>query len=1347
MAERPDETGPTRDPQSAPAGEFFSVGVPLQGVQPSYIRRRADDLLFEAALAGRYAHVIAPDRSGKSSLVAATAARLEAEGVRVAVLDLNQVATRDGGTDTGRWYYNVAYRLLRQLRIRFELQEWWQDKAILGNRQRLLDFYSEVLLANVPAPLVVFVDEMQSVEDLGHADQFLASIRSAYNVRATDPEFARLTFVLLGESDPLVLVNEPDASPFNVTQAITLDDFSRTDLGRFRAEFPLAAGEAEEALDRIWFWTRGQPYLTQKLARAVARSITPGDVPAQVDRIAWQQLASRAALNSEPHMSHIHRQVVNSGKLREGLLNLYGRIRKGITVSADLGSPLHRRLLATGLVEVDETGDLKVRNRAYETVFTARWANENIRIQWRVPLVAAAVLLLVILTPLWYTQWLPNGYARTLTSPATTLTDAESAWRTLRGFPGHAESSDRLFRAYLSDAALRAESSGVMAAVAALAAELPDAGSLPQELTAAFWDRRSNTAMRGERRDEALLAAIEALIASTSGRRDRAAMLVGDDYPLLRATVPPGEYEAFAFDPGSRVLSAFAGPAVTQWSLEPGALVQRDDWTVTALDVTPVVRRVIVDQPGTVERIGVMLNISHPRFTDLRMRLIAPSGRAVEIQIDRDRASNADDLRAPPEQLVPLVGESLDGTWSLSLRDEATGVAGHLAGWTLTLNAQGLVESFERGMSIPDPVERETGEYLLSPEGRYAVARASQSDSARVWDLVVAKPLASLAVGANESLLGVGAGANLLLTATLESVNVWDTSTGRRAGTLTTGTGSPGARLTADGRHLFVERRGDAETRFELWDVTRGTPVAEFAVAGQAALVAINADASRIAVADYDRAVRIWDFRAGTLLAQLDLPLQPTGLELNAGGQVLGAVFGRSGLAAWQLEPDLQVLVEQFGTGRWQLAFSPSGARLAAGRPGSGFQVFDVETGRLLGPAVGLSNSEAVRDGYLLKFGDDEASLVTSGMRGGVRFWQIPRGRQQAPVAPAEHAAWSPAGDAVVAALPDATALAIADRSGHVHFSGLTDDARAAPAEGEDLSFLGHSRAVRMLIASSDGELLASVGADHTVRVWNSDDGLPRRYIASFPGSPIGAVAFSPDNARLGLLAGHRLVIISVADGSTIAELDLHERLTSLAFANDETLYIGGEGGSLVAVSPGTLGRWDPQIVWQGDAAVRQLEASPNGRWLVLVDDANRARVLDLVQGAPGGTALELPSPVEDVVFSPNGSRVLFRTARWVHRASASVGGLTWLDAAFIPKPLRGAGIVFGDAGEPDAAAGDLFYLPVARDGAAHLLRFGFADNPGLGLVGNADELANYWEGRLGRTAGAVAGGAPAGSP
>ncbi|MDH3553601.1 MAG: AAA-like domain-containing protein, partial [Gammaproteobacteria bacterium] len=467
-------------------GEFFSVGAPLHAVRAGYVRRAADEVLYETLVAGRFAHVIAPDRSGKSSLMAATSARLENNGFKVAILDLEQIGDRDAGTDAGRWYYSVAYRLLRQLRIRIDLQSWWHDKSILSNRQRLVEFYSEIILSNVQERIVVFVDEIQCIADLSYADQLLASIRAAHNARATDPEFSRLTFVLLGECDPLSLIDEPELSPFNITQPVALGNFSREELDLFATELNLDASKAATALDRVYYWTAGQPYLSQKLARAISREQLLDEIAENVDRIAMQQLAGRAALHSEPHMSHVHREVVNDEKRREPLLNLYGRVRKGIQVTADLGSPMHRRLIAIGLLAIDEEGNLKVRNRLYEAVFTARWANENLPTHWRTPAIAAAVILGIIALPFWYTQLLPKGYVRILTSDTVALESAEAAYTNLRSFPGHVESADNVYRSFLLSRAKTATSAAQIAVIADMAAKLPDAERLPDELRARF---------------------------------------------------------------------------------------------------------------------------------------------------------------------------------------------------------------------------------------------------------------------------------------------------------------------------------------------------------------------------------------------------------------------------------------------------------------------------------------------------------------------------------------------------------------------------------------------------------------------------------------------------------------------------------------------------------------------------------------------------------------------------------------------------------------------------------------------------------------------------------------------
>ena len=590
----------------------------------------------------------------------------------------------------------------------------------------------------------------------------------------------------------------------------------------------------------------------------MARDSIDGDVEERVDGIATTQLAGRSALHNEPHMSHIHRAVVEDAK-REALLTLYGRVRKGIEVPADLASSLQRRLMAVGLLEIDHDGNLRVRNRLYETVFTARWANENLPTRLRVPLAVVGVIILFVLVPFWYTQWLPRTYMGMLTSPTVEAEAALTAYENLRSFPGHADTADSLFRSFVEMRAELTADEAEARVVAELAGELPNAGRLPDTLLAQFWDRQASAAIRDERRDVALITTLKSLVMSTPHRRQRAANLVSDDYPLLQASLPPQPATTMMFDPSNMLLTLAEGSRISQWSYATQTLQQRESWSMTALEVVPLLRRVAVDRTGTVSRVGLTLNLSHARLSDLRIKIIAPSGRAVEIDTGLERAASNEDIRIPATQLSDLLGESLAGTWSISVRDEALGVAGQLVGWNLKLNSQGAVEDFQRGLNIPDPVERETDNVWFDASGRYAVARAMQSDSARIWDLAYAEPVRVFAVNESETLIGLDAGARHMLTATSTSVSLWDTATGNRVRTLEAGPASSSATLTKDGRYLFVEYRGEAETRFERWSLEDATMTAELKVAGVPALVAIDPTGSRVAIADYDRAVRVWD--------------------------------------------------------------------------------------------------------------------------------------------------------------------------------------------------------------------------------------------------------------------------------------------------------------------------------------------------------------------------------------------------------------------------------------------------------------------------------------------------------
>ncbi|MDZ7644178.1 MAG: proprotein convertase P-domain-containing protein [Woeseiaceae bacterium] len=420
------------------------------------------------------------------------------------------------------------------------------------------------------------------------------------------------------------------------------------------------------------------------------------------------------------------------------------------------------------------------------------------------------------------------------------LESVEGAWRNLRSFPGHAETADRLYLNLLQNRAAGATAEEQIEALAGFARNLPDSEAFADRLVAGFWDRATERAMRAERRDEAIIAALESLVVATPERRRVAAALLGQDYSQLIATLPARDADRLLFNARDILLTYVEGSQVSQWSLQNDRLVRREPWTISSLEITPLLRRVAVDRQGNVSRIGLSVNVGHARLADLRLKLIAPSGRTVELDFRAERSSANDETRFASAQLEPLLGETLAGTWSLSLQDEAPGVNGHLIGWNLNLNAQVLVENFDRGLDIPAPVERESDSVWFDRDGRYAVARAARSDSARLWDLASAQPARTIAVPADERVIGLGADGRYLVTAARDAVHLWRTVNGRRESVLPTAIAGDEVRISDDGRHLLIVRRGEPETELELWSVETGERVARLGIAGSPALLSID---------------------------------------------------------------------------------------------------------------------------------------------------------------------------------------------------------------------------------------------------------------------------------------------------------------------------------------------------------------------------------------------------------------------------------------------------------------------------------------------------------------------------
>jgi tetratricopeptide (TPR) repeat protein len=357
-------------PNDHPATPFFTVGGTLS-LDAVYITRPTDEALLQAVRSGEYCNVLAPRQTGKSSLMVRTAARLRREGVRTAVIDLTDIGTE---LDAEEWYLGLVTRLREQLGLAVDERAWWEAHIQKGAVQRFSDFLRDVVLEEFAEPVVVFVDEIDSTLSLPFTDDFFAAIRAAYNARASDPAYKRLTFVLLGVARPADLIKDRSRTPYNIGFSIDLKDFSLEEAKELLPGLEIecvSPSQAEMILKRVLYWTGGHPYLTQKVCAEIVASEDGTWTEERIDGLVKRVFLSDEA-RKESNLQYVGDRVRESPD-REKLLRTYRKVLAGKPIDDEERDPVKSQLKLAGLIKATSQGTLAVRNRIYEAVFDRQW--------------------------------------------------------------------------------------------------------------------------------------------------------------------------------------------------------------------------------------------------------------------------------------------------------------------------------------------------------------------------------------------------------------------------------------------------------------------------------------------------------------------------------------------------------------------------------------------------------------------------------------------------------------------------------------------------------------------------------------------------------------------------------------------------------------------------------------------------------------------------------------------------------------------------------------------------------------------------------------------------------------
>ncbi len=573
------------------------------------------------------------------------------------------------------------------------------------------------------------------------------------------------------------------------------------------------------------------------------------------------------------------------------------------------------------------------------------------------------------------------------------------------------------------------------------------------------------------------------------------------------------------------------------------------------------------------------------------------------------------------------------------------------------------------------------GRVRFSPDGTHVVA-VDLAGRARVWNAVTGEALTPLlqaedfsesSVPDREKWLKPAAsfspdGTLLLLAWGSKSAQLRDAATGKLLRELKHDQVVYHAAFSPDGR-LVVTSSQDGTAR--VWDVATGKPAGPaLRHTGFVAWAQFSSDGNTLLTVRERHFVQLWDWRVGRRLAP-EIPrrstlshasLSPNGsLVLTTAwsgyahlydaassrllyqflyqGGLVGAAFSPEGRSiaiachdgnVWVRDPaDVasHPLVLPAGNQIEEIAFNRDGRLLAVASQGGHARVWE-----LFPPQRGVRRLPG-HDVEWVEFDNSgrRALVLSGGSQSGLMVYDAQNGKRisAATLKPnqATRARFSPDGRRVLAFGKGPTALVLDADSGRELFPPLT-----------------HEDRLRDALWSPDGKLIFTAAGAAGARAWDSATG--KTAITFAPSNSVNAIAFSPDGTRLA--TGHEDKAVQIWETPACrrlgAPLPARAEIRQIQFSPD---------GRWLAISTdahGAEGIVEVRDVASGQVVGRPLvhrdnvgsfEFSRDGRWLATACDDHTARVWAAATGEPVSPWLPHEYEGHQVMFAPDGARLV----------------------------------------------------------------------------------------------------------